>query len=76
MLILSRKENECITIGDHIRIKVIHLDKGSVKLGFEAPSDMLILREELKIAILEENKKSQHYSADALKELLHIKKKS
>lgn len=56
MLILSRKENESITIGDSIKIKVIGIDKGSVKLGFEAPPEMLILREELKIAIQEENK--------------------
>ncbi len=75
MLILSRKENESITIGDHITIKIIGIDKGSVKLGFEAPSDMLILREELKRAIQEENKKSSQHSKDALRQLTQIKKK-
>ncbi|MBX7490037.1 carbon storage regulator CsrA [Helicobacter turcicus] len=75
MLILSRKENECITIGDSIKIKVISIDKGSVKLGFEAPPEMLILREELKIAVQEENKKSLQHSEIALNQLSRIKKK-
>ncbi|MCI5968738.1 carbon storage regulator CsrA [Helicobacter sp.] len=75
MLILSRKENESITIGDSIKIKVIGIDKGSVKLGFEAPPEMLILREELKIAIQEENKKSLQYGEVALNQLYQIKKK-
>ena len=55
MLILSRKEEESIIIGDGIKIKVISIDKGSVKLGFEAPPSMLILREELRDAVTSTN---------------------
>lgn len=55
MLILSRKQEESIVIGDDIVIKVIMIDKGSVKLGFEAPSDKIILRKELKDAIVSKN---------------------
>lgn len=55
MLILSRKEEESIIIGDNIKIKVVSIDKGSVKLGFEAPGNMLILREELKQAVQDSN---------------------
>lgn len=58
MLILSRKEEESIVIGDQIVIKVVSIDKGSVKLGFEAPPHMLILREELKKAVASENLKA------------------
>ncbi|MGD9595493.1 carbon storage regulator [Wolinella succinogenes] len=58
MLILSRKEEESIVIGDEIVIKVVSIDKGSVKLGFEAPPHMLILREELKKAVADENLKA------------------
>ncbi|TLD85143.1 carbon storage regulator [Helicobacter sp. MIT 11-5569] len=75
MLILSRKENESITVGDSIKIKVIGIEKGSVKLGFEAPPELLILREELKIAVQEENKKSLQHSEAALNQLSRIKKK-
>ena len=75
MLILSLKENESITIGDNIIIKVVSIDKGSVKLGFEAPPEMLILRKELKIAIQEENKKSLAHNENALNQLVRVKKK-
>lgn len=58
MLILSRKSDESIVVGDNIIIKVISIDRGSVKLGFEAPPNTLILRAELKDAITSENKKA------------------
>ncbi len=58
MLILSRKQDESIVIGDNVVIKVISIDRGSVKLGFEAPPNTLILRAELKEAIMSENKKA------------------
>lgn len=63
MLILSRKQEESIVIGDEIIIKVIGIEKGSVKLGFEAPPKTLILRGELKQAIKSENEKANmhHY---------------
>ncbi len=58
MLILSRKQDESIVIGDNVMIKVVSIDRGSVKLGFEAPPKMLILRAELKDAVISENKKA------------------
>ncbi len=77
MLILSRKENESITIGENITIRVISIDKGNVKIGFDAPPELLILREELKLAISEENKKSlqQQTQGNALDRLVAAKKK-
>ncbi|MDE5591658.1 MAG: carbon storage regulator CsrA [Helicobacter sp.] len=75
MLILSRRENECVSIGDNITIKIISIDKGSVKLGFEAPLNLLILREELKLAVLEENKKSLSTQNDFVSKLIKAKKK-
>lgn len=47
MLVLARKLDEAITIGDNIVIKVISVDKGVVKLGIDAPSDVSIMRNEL-----------------------------
>lgn len=58
MLILSRKEEESVVIGDNIIIKVISIDKGNVKLGFDAPPQTLILRSELKEAVVIENKRA------------------
>lgn len=48
MLVLTRKLNERIVIGDNIRITVVEIRGHSVRLGFEAPSDVTILREELR----------------------------
>ena len=58
MLILSRKQEESVVIGNDIIIKVVSVDKGSVKLGFEAPPKTLILRAELTEAVKSENTKA------------------
>ena len=47
MLVLTRKRDEAIKIGDEIIIRVIHTSKGSVKLGIEAPAHIRVLRAEL-----------------------------
>ena len=47
MLVLARKVDESIIIGDDITIKIISIDKGVVKLGIEAPSSISIIRDEL-----------------------------
>ena len=55
MLILARKPGESIVIGNSIRITVIDSSSGSVRLGFEAPADMSIYREEIYREIAEAN---------------------
>ena len=47
MLVLSRKEAERIRLGDSIVITVIRIGGDKVRLGIEAPSDVLVLRDEL-----------------------------
>lgn len=48
MLVLSRKMNEKIQIGDSITITIIRLrNKNTVSIGIEAPSDVRVLRSEL-----------------------------
>ena len=58
MLILSRKEGESIVVGENIVVKVVSIDKGNVKLGFEAPPQKVILRSELKEAIIKQNQQA------------------
>ncbi|HEC1793642.1 TPA: carbon storage regulator CsrA [Campylobacter lari] len=55
MLILSRKENEGIKIGDDIEIKVVQTGKGYAKIGIEAPKSLMILRKELIEQVKSEN---------------------
>ena len=47
MLVLARKLDESIVIGDDVVVKIISIDKGVVKIGIEAPSNVAILRSEL-----------------------------
>ena len=47
MLVLSRKLLESIVIGTDIRITVVKVERNHVRLGIEAPSDVVIVREEL-----------------------------
>ena len=47
MLVLSRRENEQIKLGDSIVVTVVKVAGDRVRLGIKAPSDMLVLRGEL-----------------------------
>ena len=58
MLVISRKLNEKIKIGENIEIYIISIDKNQVKIGIEAPKEVTILRGELIESIKEENKKA------------------
>jgi len=56
MLVLARKEDESIVIGDDIVIKVVSVENGVVKLGIDAPREIAIIRSELLEEITESNK--------------------
>lgn len=47
MLVLSRKESEKIMLGDSIVVTIVRVSGDRVRVGIEAPSDVLILRHEL-----------------------------
>ena len=47
MLVLSRKLGEQIQLGDDVRITVVRIADGSVRIGIEAPPEMSIVRQEL-----------------------------
>jgi len=49
MLVLSRREGERIRIGDSITVTVVRCAGDKVRIGIEAPPDMLILRGELEL---------------------------
>ena len=51
MLILSRKINECIVIDGHIVIKILRIDRDTVKLGIQAPAELPVHRQEVFDAI-------------------------
>lgn len=47
MLVLGRKHGECIVIGDTIRVQVVSIIHGKVKLGVIAPPEVPVHREEV-----------------------------
>ena len=47
MLVLSRKENERIRLGDSIVITVVRVAGDKVRLGIQAPPHIVVLRDEL-----------------------------
>ena len=51
MLVLSRKMNETIIIADDIRVTVVGIRGNQVRLGIEAPAQIAICREELRLPV-------------------------
>lgn len=48
MLILTRRLNEVICIGDDIRVVVCEIDRGKVRLGVDAPLEVVVDRLEIR----------------------------
>jgi carbon storage regulator len=47
MLVLSRKESQRIRLGDSIVVTIVKIGGDKVRIGIEAPDDVLVLRDEL-----------------------------
>jgi carbon storage regulator len=58
MLILSRKLNEKIKIGNDITLTIIEIKGDQIKIGVDAPKDVKVFRQEVFNAIQDENKKA------------------
>jgi len=54
MLVLSRKEGERIKLGDSIVVTIVRVAGDKVRVGIEAPSDVIVLRDELELHVTEE----------------------
>jgi carbon storage regulator len=60
MLILTVKENEKVLVGDEVKIMVMEIRGKQIRLGFEAPPGIIILREKL---IQSENEDKENMSS-------------
>lgn len=47
MLVLSRKVNQSIMVGDNVRVVIVSVDRDQVKLGIEAPREIAVHRSEV-----------------------------
>lgn len=56
MLVLTRKQNEGILIGNDIKITVINIEGDKIRIGIDAPKNIRVIREELIAEIGQENR--------------------
>src|SRR5271169_3203842 len=66
MLILTRRPAERVVIGDEILVTVMGVSGHTVRLGIAAPAGVPIYREEIWLAVREENRAAAEAHADAL----------
>lgn len=72
MLVLGRKINQSVMIGDEIVITVLAVDGEQVKIGIQAPSHVTILRQELYETVKEENLRAVNHQVRSSGELLPV----
>lgn len=70
MLILTRKLGESINIGEEIKISVLGIHGRQVRIGIEAPMNVVVHREEIYVKIQEENRKAQSSITTDLKDMV------
>jgi carbon storage regulator len=66
MLILTRRPGERVVIGDDILVTVMEVSGQTVRLGIAAPEALPIYREEIWLAVKEENRAAAAAGVDAL----------
>ncbi|MEK5444502.1 carbon storage regulator CsrA [Fredinandcohnia sp. FSL W7-1320] len=75
MLVLTRRINESIKIGDDIEITILSVSGDQIKIGIEAPKYIEIHRKEVYLDIQNENNQASQTSINLLKQLnLNFKK--
>ena len=75
MLVLTRKLGEVLKIGQGISIRVVDVKGKQVKIGIDAPAELLIYREEVYEKIQDENRLSSTHSMDQFGKLKEALKK-
>lgn len=73
MLIVTRKENETVDIGDEITVQILKFENGGVKLGITAPKRLSVKRGEGKVTpLLETKRANEAMNLRQLKGIMHM----
>ncbi len=73
MLVLTRKLQEAIKIGEDIELTVLFIDGDQVKIGISAPKHIEIHRKEVFLSIQQENSKAASTSLNTFQTLKKLK---
>lgn len=69
MLVLSRKKDESIMIGDQIELKILSVDGDQVKIGIVAPKSVKVYRTEVYESIQQQNKEALNVPKSLIEQL-------
>ncbi|MBN2169794.1 MAG: carbon storage regulator CsrA [Candidatus Krumholzibacteriota bacterium] len=69
MLVLSRKRDQSIMVGNDVRITIVEVRGDTVQLGIEAPRRVAIYREEIYTAIQNANREAAAGTDDSVENL-------
>ncbi|WP_029913137.1 carbon storage regulator CsrA [Pelobacter seleniigenes] len=72
MLVLTRKQGEGIIIGDDIKITIVELKGGGVRIGIDAPRELKVHRQEVFDQIKKENREATQWDLADLNELSSV----
>jgi carbon storage regulator len=73
VLVLTRKANEAVLIGDDIKVTVLSVDSDRIKLGIEAPKSMRVFRYETIKKVVLENQAAASVNVNLI-DLANLKK--
>lgn len=76
MLVLTRKKDQSIMIGDKIEITLLEIKGDQIRIGIDAPQDVTILRKEVYLDIQKENRSAVENKGLDLNSLTEIIRKT
>ena len=64
MLIITRRAGQKVMLGDDVAVHVMEIAGNNVRLGIDAPKEMPVYREEIWVAVKEENESAANTAAE------------